>query len=198
MIAPAVPRGRGALRPLPRLGEPRAGVLTRRLVRLPPFLLAAVVLHTAVLPQLRPFHVGADGLLLVAVCAGLAGGSRTGAWMGFGTGLLADCFLATPFGLSALANGVVGWAVGSLAGRLLRPGHWVLPATVFGASTGGVVVFAVLGALLGEDGLVTGRLLGVALLVGLLNALLGPAALAATRWAVGTPRDEGPVLEGGR
>lgn len=198
MIAPAVARGRGVLRPVPRLAEARGGVLSRRLVRLPPFLLAAVVLHTAVLPQLRPFQVGADGLLLVAVCAGLAGGSRAGAWVGFGTGLLADCFLATPFGLSALANGVVGWAVGSLAGRLLRPGHWVLPATVFGASAGGVVVFAVLGTLFGEHGLVTGRLLGVALLVGLLNALLGPAALAATRWAVGTPRDEGPVLEGGR
>jgi rod shape-determining protein MreD len=198
VIAPAVPRARSALRPVSRLGEPRSGVVARRLVRLPPFLLAAVVLHTAVLPQLRPFQVGADGLLLVAVCAGLAGGSRAGAWIGFGTGLLADCFLATPFGLSALAYGLVGWAVGSLAGRLLRPGHWVLPATVFGASAGGVVLFAVLGAALGEDGLLTGRLLGVALLVGLLNALLGPAALAATRWAVGTPRDEGPVLEGGR
>jgi hypothetical protein len=74
----------------------------------------------------------------------------------------------------------------------------VLPATVFGASAGGVVLFALLAAALGEGGLLTGRLLGVALLVGLLNALLGPAALAATRWAVGTPRDEGPVLEGGR
>jgi rod shape-determining protein MreD len=157
-----------------------------------------VLLHTAVLPQLRPFEVGADGLLLIAVCAGIAAGARTGAWVGFGTGLLADCFLATPFGLSALANGLVGWAVGSLAGRLLRPGPWVLPATVFGASAGGVLAFAALGALLGEDGLVTGRLLGVALGVGALNALLGPAALAATRWAVGPGRREAPVLEGGR
>jgi rod shape-determining protein MreD len=198
VIAPAVPRSRAIIRPAVQLREPRAGVLARRIVRLPPFLLAAVVLHTAVLPQLRPFHVGADGLLLVAVCAGLAGGARTGAWVGFGTGLLADCFLATPFGLSALANGLVAWAVGSLAGRLLRPGSWVLPSTVFGASAGGVVLFASLGALLGEDGLVTGRLLGVALMVGLLNALLGPAALAATRWAVGSPRPEVPVLEGGR
>ena len=198
MIAPAVPRARAVIRPAVQLREPRSGALARRFVRLPPFLLAAVVLHTAVLPQLRPFHVGADGLLLIAVCAGLAGGSRTGAWAGFATGLLADCFLATPFGLSALANGLVGWAVGSLAGRLLRPGFWVLPGTVFGASAGGVVLFAELGSLLGEDGLVTGRLLGVALMVGLLNALLGPAALAATRWAVGSPPPDVPVLEGGR
>ena len=198
MIAPAVPRSRGIIRPAVQLREPRSGLLARRIVRLPPFLLAAVVLHTAVLPQLRPFHVGADGLLLVAVCAGVAGGARTGAWVGFGTGLLADCFLATPFGLSALANGLVGWAVGSLAGRLLRPGFWVLPSTVFGASAGGVVLFAALGALLGEDGLVTGRLLGVALMVGLLNALLGPAVLAATRWAVGSPQADVPLLEGGR
>ncbi len=198
MIAPVVARPRPLLRSAPRLAEPRQGVLTRRATRLPPFLLAAVLLHTAVLPQLRPFEVGADGLLLIAVCAGIAAGARTGAWVGFGTGLLADCFLATPFGLSALANGLVGWAVGSLAGRLLRPGPWVLPATVFGASAGGVLAFAALGALLGEDGLVTGRLLGVALGVGALNALLGPAALAATRWAVGPGRREAPVLEGGR
>jgi rod shape-determining protein MreD len=198
VIAPAVPRARGVIRPVPRLGEPPSALLSRRFVRLPPFLLAAVVLHTAVLPQLRPFHVGADGLLLVAVCAGLAGGSRTGAWIGFGTGLLADCFLATPFGLSALTYGLVGWAVGSLAGRLLRPGSWVLPATVFSASAGGVVLFAVLGTALGEHGLVTGRLLGVALMVGVLNGLLGPAALAVTRWAVGSPRIEALVLEGGR
>jgi rod shape-determining protein MreD len=199
VIAPAVVRPRPAvIRPLGRLREPRTGVLARRLVRLPPFLLAAIVLHTAVLPQVRPFEVGADGLLLVAVCAGLAGGARSGAWVGFGTGLLADCFLASPFGLSALAGGLVGWAVGSLAGRLLRPGFWVLPATVLGASTGGVLLFAGLGTLLGEDGLVTGRLLGTALLVGVLNALLGPAALATTRWALGSERPETPVLEGGR
>jgi hypothetical protein len=68
---------------------------------------------------------------------------------------------------------------------------------VLGASAAGVVLFAVLGALLGEDGLVTGRLLGVAAGVGVLNALLGPAALAATRWAVGPGRREAPVLEGG-
>jgi rod shape-determining protein MreD len=198
VIAPAVPRSRAVIRPIPRLREPRSALFTRRVVRLPPFLLAAVVLHTAVLPQVRPFHVGADGLLLVAVCAGLAGGARTGAWVGFGTGLLADCFLATPFGLSALANGLVGWAVGSLAGRLLRPGVWVLPSTVFGASAGGVVLFAVLGTFVGEHGLVTGRLVWVALMVGVLNALLGPATLAATRWAVGSPRSDVPVLEGGR
>ncbi len=198
MIAPAVVRPRAVIRPVSRLGAPRTGIFARRAVRLPPFLLAAVVLHTAVLPQLRPLHVGADGLLLVAVCAGLAGGATTGAWVGFATGLLADCFLATPFGLSALAYGVVGWAVGSLAGRLLRPGSWVLPATVLAASAGGVVLFAGLGALLGEDGLVTGRLLGVAVGVGVLNALLGPAALAVTRWAVGPGRREDPVLEGGR
>jgi rod shape-determining protein MreD len=199
VIAPAVARPRAfGGRPVLRLAEPRSSARARRATRLPPFLLAAVVLHTAVLPQLRPMDVGADGLLLVAICAGLAGGARTGAWVGFGTGLLADCFLVTPFGLSALAYGLVGWVVGSLAGRLLRPGWWVLPATVLGASAGGVLVFAVLGALFGEDGLVTGRLLGVAAGVGVLNALLGPAALAATRWAVGPGRREAPVLEGGR
>ncbi len=41
--------------------------------RLPPVLLVAVVLHTAVFPQLRVFGVAADVLLLVAIAAGREG-----------------------------------------------------------------------------------------------------------------------------
>ena len=198
MIAPAFVRPRVPARPVPRLHDVDAGAAVRVATRLPPFLLAAVVLHTAVLPQVRPLDVGADGMLLLAVAAGLVGGPSTGAWMGFATGLLADCFLATPFGLSALAYGIAGWAVGIVVGRLLRPGWWMVPATALVASAAGVGLFAALGALLGEGGLAPGRLVAVAVGVGVLNALLSPAAVAAVRWAVGPGRRPLPLLEGGR
>ena len=46
-----------------------------------------------------------DLMLALAVAAGLAGGPERGAWVGFAAGLLADCFLQTPLGLSALVYG---------------------------------------------------------------------------------------------
>ena len=193
MIAPAV-RPRVGFRPLtaPSRFDVAAGV--RAATRIPPLLLAAVLLHTAVLPQLRPFGVGADGMLLLAVVAGLVGGPSRGAGLGFGGGLLADCFLATPFGLSALVDGLVGWSAGVVAGRLLRPGWWVVPAAALGAGGAGTLLFAGLASVLGEGALLSGRLVEVALGVGLLNALLSPGALAAVGRALGTMGRPPPVL----
>ncbi|MEA2703532.1 MAG: rod shape-determining protein MreD [Actinomycetota bacterium] len=71
-------------------------------LRLPPVLLFALILHTAVFPQLRIFDVAPDVLLLFAIAGGLAGGPDRGAVLGFVAGILADLFLQTPFGLSAL------------------------------------------------------------------------------------------------
>jgi len=164
-------------------------------VRLAPVVLGAVVVHTAVFPQLRPFDVGADGLLLLAVAAGVVAGPRTGAWVGFGAGLLADCFLATPFGLSALVDGMAGWGAAVLAGRLLRPG-WEEPVIVGAASAAAVGLFVAIGSVLGDRPPPLGRLLGVALVLGLLHAALAPLALPVLRWALQVPADRAAALEG--
>ena len=98
-------------------------------VRVPPVLLLAVVLHTAVFPQLRLFGVAADVMLLLTISTGIVGGPERGATMGFVAGLLADCFLQTPFGLTALTYCMVGWFVGAFsAGVTYLIAHRWFPA----------------------------------------------------------------------
>ena len=167
---------------------------TDRAWRLAPVVLGTVVLHTAVLPRVRPLDVGADGLLLLAGAVGVVAGRRAGGWIGFGAGLLADCFLATPFGLSALVDGVAGWTAGAVADRFLRPG-WEAAAITGAVSAAAVVLFVVAGTVLGERTPPTARLVTVLVVVGVLHAVLAPPALAAARWAVGEPADRRPFLE---
>lgn len=152
--------------------------------RLPPVLLLAVVLHTAVLPQMRILDVGADLMLLVAVAAGLTAGPDRGAAVGFASGLLADCFLQTPFGLSALAYSLVGFGVGRFQTTILHARWWISPVTVVVASALGVVIFAVVGAVVGESHLISGRLPTIVAVAGLLNGLLSIPTLKLLSWAM--------------
>lgn len=153
-------------------------------VRVPPLLLLAVILHTAVFPQLRVFDVTADVLLLVAIASGIAGGPERGATMGFVTGLLADTFLQTPFGLSALVFSLVGWGVGTFQTRILHATWWIPMLTAALATAGGVVLFAVLGFVVGEDELLSFRLVRIVAVTGLWSALLAPLFVRALRWAL--------------
>lgn len=153
-------------------------------VRVPPLLLLAVVLHTAVFPQLRLFDVTADVLLLVTVAAGIAGGPERGAVAGFVTGILADSFLQTPFGLSALVFSLVGWGVGSFQTRVLHANWWIPMLTAALATAAGMVLFALLGFVVGEDQLLSFRLVRIVLATGLWSALLAPFFVRILRWAL--------------
>jgi rod shape-determining protein MreD len=162
--------------------------------RLPPVLLAAVMLHTAVAPQLRLFGVAAEVMLLLAIAAGITAGADRGAALGFGAGLLADCFLQTPFGLSALTYSLVAYGVGAFQSTILHAGRWIPMLTTLVASMLGVGLFALLGLVLGQDHLVSARLATVAGMVGVLNAVLSPLAVRLMRWAVAPPLVSGIVL----
>ena len=158
-------------------------------VRVPPIVLLALVLHTAVFPQLRLWDVAADVLLLTAIAGGMAAGPERGAVIGFVAGLLADCFLQTPFGLAALAYLIVGWAVGMFQTTILHARWWIPVLTGFVASVGGIVLFALLGAVVGQPQLVSGRLLTIAAVVSVFNAALCPLVARMFRWAyAGAPR----------
>lgn len=158
-------------------------------------MLAAVLIHTSVAPQLRLFGVAADVMLLLAIAAGIVAGAERGAALGFAVGLLADCFLqTTPFGLSALAYSLVAYGVGAFQATILHTGRWIPMLTALVASVLGVVLFALLGLVLGQDHLLSVRLITVAGLVGLLNALLSPIAIRLMRWAIAPPLVSGVVL----
>lgn len=152
------------------------------------------MIHTAVAPQLRFFGVAADVMLLLAIAAGIAAGADRGAALGFGAGLLADCFLQTPFGLSALTYSLVAYGVGTFQSTILHTGRWIPMLTTLVASALGVALFALLGLVLGQDHLVSARLVVVAGMVGVLNALISPVAVRLLRWAVAPPRISGVVL----
>lgn len=156
--------------------------------RLPLVLVGALVLHTAVLPQFRLFGVTADAMLLVAVAAGMAAGAERGAWVGFVAGLLADCFVQTPFGLSALTFTVVAWTVGAFHETVLHPPRWASVLTGLVASGAGVALYALAGAAVGEAHLVSSRLPLVIAVVAGVHALGVPPAVAVLRWALLTER----------
>lgn len=153
-------------------------------VRIPPVLLVLVILHTAVFPQLRVFDVAADVLLLTAIVAGVAGGPERGAAVGFAAGLLADSFLQTPFGLSALVYCLVGWGVGSFQTRILHATWWIPMLTAAVASAAGVLLFVLLGAVMGQDQLLAWRDVPVVAVTALWSAALCPLLLRVMRWAL--------------
>lgn len=141
-----------------------------------------LVIHLTLLSRLRIDEVRPDALLLSAVIAGLVGGPERGAVVGFSAGVLGDLFLQTPFGLSALAYCLVGFAVGSLQSGILRSAWWIPVVTGAAASAAGVVLYGVLGAMVGQVDFVSPRLIVIAVVVGFMNGALSPAAARLMSW----------------
>ena len=71
-----------------------------------------VMVQQTLMLDLRVGGVHPDIMILLPIVAGLVGGPSRGASMGFVAGLVADLFLPTPFGLSALVATLIGFAVG--------------------------------------------------------------------------------------
>ncbi len=136
----------------------------------------------------------ADLLLLVAIAGGIAAGPDRGAAIGFAAGIAYDLMLQTPFGLSALTYALVAYLVGSLQDSVLRAAWWIPVATATVASMAGVILYGVLGTVLGED-LVGWELLRIAVIVGLLNTIAGAAR--APRHALGHRIGEQRARPGG-
>jgi rod shape-determining protein MreD len=145
--------------------------------------LVALVLQVGLLAEFSFDGARPDALLLVAVCAGFVAGPEKGAAVGFAAGLAFDVVLTTPFGLSALVYTVVGYAVGSLSGGMVRSVWWVGPIVAALASAAGVVLYAVVGEVLGQATLRGPDLTAIVVIVSVVNAVLAPLAVRALRWA---------------
>jgi rod shape-determining protein MreD len=156
-------------------------------VRIAVVLLVALVLQATFGADLRIFGVAPDFMLLVAICGGLVCGPTTGAWIGFLAGLLADLTMSTtPLGLTALVWCLVGWGLGTLGAYVLPESRVVRPAIAFLASVAALLLFLLVGELVGQSGLVApGRTWIVKAIVieGLWNALLAIPTVVVMRWA---------------
>ncbi|MGC8627051.1 MAG: rod shape-determining protein MreD [Acidimicrobiales bacterium] len=138
--------------------------------------------------DLRVDNVAPDFMMLLAVCAGIAGGPQAGALAGFGAGLLSDMFLQnTPFGLSALAACLAGFAVGWARANLFQPSPLLTPLIAAAGTGMGVAIFVVAGYLVGQAQLVApGKswLVEQAVVEGVFSAVLALPATALMGWAL--------------
>lgn len=150
-------------------------------------MLVVCLLQQTLFAALRWGEVSAHLLLLLAVAGALVGGADRGAVIGFVCGLLNDLFLQTPLGLSALAFSLVAVGVGSVQSSIIRSAWWIPPLTAFVASAAGIMLYGVLGAIVGQSQLVRPVLLLVAVAVGGVNAVLAPLMVKAVSWAMIDP-----------
>ena len=159
------------------------GQVSSRL-RLSVVLLVALTLHQSLFVTLRVYDAHPQVMLLVAVVGGLLAGAERGALIGFAAGLLADLFVQTPLGLSALTFALVAFVVGSLQAGIVHTAWWIGPVTAFGASFAGMVLYGVLGAIIGQAHYMSPRLLLVGVGAGAMNAALAVPVVRAMSWAL--------------
>ncbi len=155
-----------------------------RAVRIAVLVLGVFFVHDALLRGLRLDGIRPDIPLGLVVVAGVVGGPEAGAVFGFLAGVLVDLFLPTPFGMSALVWCLLGYAVGNLQTAILPQSRASLPVTALVASGAGEVLFALVGSVLGQPGMVTPRLALIAGIVGLVNMIACWPLARGARWAV--------------
>ena len=112
----------------------------------------AILIQTALGSDFRVASVAPDFMVLIAICAGLAGGAEAGAWVGFWAGLVTDMFLtSTPLGLSALTYCLVGAAIGGLRAGVLQERRLLIPVAAFVGTAAAVITFVAVGDVLGQS-----------------------------------------------
>jgi rod shape-determining protein MreD len=142
----------------------------------------ALVLQVCFLARFSVDGARPDVLVLLPVVAGFVAGPERGAIVGFAAGVAFDVVLATPFGLSALVYTLVGYAVGVLGANVVRSAWWISPLLVGVASAAAMVMYAVVGQVLGQATLDGPPLLAIVAVVATVNAFLAPLAVRAVRW----------------
>lgn len=153
--------------------------------------LAFVTVQQTLMLDLRIGGVHPDIMILLPVVAGIVGGPARGALMGFWAGLVADLFLPTPFGLSALVGCIVGFCVGTATLALDRSALWLPPLAALAGSALYVVLYAVVGSVIGQPQMIHVDLPRIVLVVSVANAVLALPALRMVTWALPAASTEG-------
>jgi len=139
-------------------------------------------IHEALLRGLRIDGVRPDVLLGAGIVAAVVGGPELGALVAFVLALLGDLFVNTPFGLSALVACLVAFVAGSIRFSLGTHTRWAVPILTVVGSITGVVLWALIGTVLGLPSLLHPHLIVVAAVVAAVNLAISPANAVAMRW----------------
>ncbi len=138
--------------------------------------------HEAVLRGLRIDGVRPDILLGAGLVAAIIGGPELGAVMAFVLEVLADLFVNTPLGLSALAACTVAFLAGSVRLTLGAHTRYAVPVLTFLGSIAAIVLWALVGTVLGLPALLHPHLVTVALVVAIVNLVVCAPLAVLMRW----------------
>ncbi len=164
--------------------------MPRSWIRLVVVCLFVVLVQETVAVHALIWGVHPEFAWLLAPSIGLVGGAEAGAIGGFAVGLCVDCFVPTPFGLSAMTMAIIGFCVGLAAERgalaSIREVWW-LPVGI-GAASGlvGVGLYFVLGVLFGQTSFQTLPMLNIEVVTTATCALLGVPVAVMVAWAWGS------------
>ena len=150
-----------------------------------------VVVQETVMLDIRIGGVHPDIMVLLPIVAGIIGGPSRGATIGFGTGLVADLFLPTPFGLSALVACLLGFAVGLSTIALDRSAWWLAPVAALGGSALYELTYGALGSVLGQPQMLHVALTRIVVVVSVTNALRALPAMRLMSWGMAQSSTQG-------
>ncbi len=152
--------------------------------RLVPVALLAFVLQAVLLDQIEVLGAHPDLLVVLAAGAGVVFGAARGCVIAFAVGLLADLLVQLPFGLSSLTFCLLAFGVGLLPSLGSVDGsRSVGLAVCVVAAAVGTVLYAVIGAIVGQRGMFGPATEDAVLVVTVGAVVLCLPALAALRWA---------------
>jgi rod shape-determining protein MreD len=151
--------------------------------------LVALVLQVTLFSRFSYEGARPDVMILLAVVAGYRLGPERGAIVGFAAGLSFDIVLSTPLGLSAFVYTIIGYAVGMASSGMVRSSRWAEPVIAAVGSGVGMLLYALVGALLGEPTFDGPSLASIVVLVAAVNAVLAPLAGRAIAWTTTDERD---------
>jgi rod shape-determining protein MreD len=159
-------------------------VTVRAALRVALVALLVLLVQTTVILSIRVGGMHPDLLWLLPITAALLAGPETGAIVGFWTGLAFDLVLPTPFGLGALVGCLVGFGTGVATAAVDREVVWLRPVTAVVGSVAADMLFAVLGAIFGQQQMVQIDFFSLFLVVAISSALLVFPVHRVMRWAL--------------
>jgi rod shape-determining protein MreD len=159
-------------------------VTARSVVRVALVIFVVLMVQQTMMVALRIEGVHPDLLWLLPITAALADGPETGGIVGFWAGLAFDLVLPTPFGLSALVGCLLGYAVGSLTSAVDPRAAWLKPVAALTGSVAADMLFAVLGAILGQSQMVQIDFVALFFMVSISSVVFVLPVSRLMRWAL--------------